>query len=312
MATWKQRLIREKLETVSGTPEATSASDAILAQEVTIRYLEADYQAQNFATGMEGAQAEDLRNVHAGLDYQVEAAPPAVAGDPPAYAHLLQSSAMLLAEDDGDTVFTPLAPGVAIPSCTAQVRNGALMQVISGMRGGFGFTAETGAKPFFSFTRRGKYSAPIAFVPATHSFTGWPRALDCTPENMFAHTLGGVTLPVRSFNFTDGRQAQPFRYMNLDDASLTPRRFTGRLTVKWPALATKDLLTEIRAGTTQALVWTLGQTEEVTLMISAPKVQIKYAGEQDVDGDLCINLDLVFQPDAGDDEIEIRFPYTAP
>ena len=82
--------------------------------------------------------------------------------------------------------------------------------------------------------------------------------------------------------------------------------------MKWPALATKDLLSEVRAGTTQALVWTLGKTEPVTLMISAPKVQIKFAGEQDVDGDLCINLDLVFQPDAGDDEIEIRFPYTAP
>lgn len=308
MATWKQRLIREKLETTPGTPEATTAADAIFAREVTIRYLEADYQQRDFVTGKEGAQGEDLRNVHSGIDYQVEAAPPVVAGDPPAYAHLLRTSAMAMADDDGDTVFTPLPPTAAIPSCTAQIRNGALMQVISGVRGGFSFTAETGAKPFFSFTRRGKYAPPIDFVPATHSFTGWPRALDCTPENMFAHTLGGVMLPVRSFNFTDGRQAQPFRYMNLDDASLTPRRFTGRLTVKWPARATKDLLTEIRNGTTQQLVWTLGKTAAVTLMISAPKVQIKFAGEQEVEGDLCINLDLVFEPLVADDEIEIRFP----
>lgn len=308
MATWKQRLIREKLETVPGTAETTSAADAVLAMEVTLRHLEADYQEQNFAKGIEGAQPEDLRNVHAGLDYQVEAAPPTAAGDPPAYAHLLQSSAMTMTDDDGDCVFTPTDPGVAIPSCTAQIRNGALMQVIAGVKGGFGFTAETGAKPFFSFTRRGKYAAPIDFVAATHSFTGWPRALDCTPENMFTATLGGVVLPVRSFNFTDGRQAQPFRYMNLDDSSLTPRRFTGRLTVKWPQRASKDLLSEIRAGTTQPLAWTLGKTPATTLMISGPAVQIKWAGEQDIDGDLGLNLDLVFQPVLGNDEIEIRFP----
>ena len=45
-----------------------------------------------------------------------------------------------------------------------------------------------------------------------------------------------------------------------------------------------------------------------TITVSAPQVQIKMSGEQDLNGDLGIALDLVFTPTvAGNDEIEIRF-----
>ncbi|WP_313352642.1 phage tail tube protein [Paracoccus sp. (in: a-proteobacteria)] len=308
MARYAQRLIREKLETVSGTPVATAATDAILARNVTLYNLEAEYQAQDFVTGTEGAQGDDVNNVRAGADYEIEAAPPAAAGQPPHYAHLLQSSAMAMADDAGDTVFTPLALELPIPSCSMQMRNGALQQNIAGVRGSLAFTAETGRKPFFRFSRRGRYLAPEAFDPMAHDFDGWPRALTCSPENMFAFTLGNQKLCCSAFSFNDGRQPQAETYMNCEDTTLTPRNFTGSMTVKWPALATKDLLTQIRGGVTEPLVWTLGKTPGQIITVSAPKVQIKMSGEQNLNGDLGIALDLVFQPTgAGNDEIEIRF-----
>ncbi len=171
MARYAQRLISEKLETVAGTPEATAATDAILARNVTLRNLEAEYQQQDFARGTEGAQGEDVHNVHAGAEYDVEAAFGATS-TVPAYAHLLQSSGMAMADDDGDTVFTPTAEGVEIPTCTLQMRNGALMQNVAGVRGSFSFTAETG-------------------------------------QNMFAFTLGGQHLCVSRFSFSDGRLPAP-------------------------------------------------------------------------------------------------------
>ncbi len=308
MARYAQRLIRERIEVTPGTAVATVAADAILARNVTFYNLEAEYQAQDFVTGTEGAQGDDINNVRAGADYDVEAAPPAAAGDPPHYAHLLRSSAMLMADDAGDTVFTPLPLDQVIPSCTMQMRNGAVMQNVAGIRGSFSFTAETGRKPFFRFSRRGKYVAPIAFATETHDFSGWPRALTCTPENMFTFSLGGQTICCSSFSFNDGRQPQAETYMNCEDTTLTPRNFTGSMTLKWPPHATKDLLTQIRNGVTEPLVWTLGRTAGQILTVSAPQVQIKYAGEQNLNGDLGIALDLVFRPTgAGNDEIEIRF-----
>lgn len=308
MARYAQRLIREKLEAEAGTAEETTAADAILARNVTLRNLEAEYQQQDFAIGTEGAQPEDIYNVHAGAEYDVEASSPAEAATPPIYAHLLQSSGFAMETDTTDTWFTPLAESEVIPTTTMQMRNGALMQNVVGIRGSMAFTAETGRKPFFRFNRRGKYVAPVDSVPSAHDFTAWPRALICTPENMFAFTLGGQKLCVSSFTFNDGRQPQVDAYMNCEGTTLGPRRFTGSMTVKWPALATKDLLTQIKNGVTEPLIWTLGKTVGQTIQISAPKVQIKYAGEQNINGDLGITLDLVFQATGvGSDELEIRY-----
>lgn len=307
MATWPQRLIREKIEITPGIAVATATADALLARNVTLRNLEADYQQQDFVIGIEGAQGEDLYNIHAGAEYDIEAAPPATLGQPPIYAHLLRSSGMLMTDEAGDTVFTPMDPSATIPSCTMMMKNGALQQVVSGMRGSFAFTAEVNRKPFFRFNRLGRYTDPVAYVAEAHDFSDWPRALTCTPENMFAFTLGGTKLCCRSFNFTDGRTPMVDKYMNCDGTTLGPRRFTGRMTVKWPALATKNLLTQIKNGVTEPLIFTLGTVAGSTLAMSSPKVQIKWAGEQDIEGDLGINLDLVFLPYAGNDEIEIRF-----
>ena len=307
MATWPQRLIREKIEVTPGTAVVTATADALLARNVTMRFLDADYQQQDFVIGAEGAQGEDLSNVRTGAEYDIEAAPPTAIGTPPMYAHLLRSSGWNMTTSASDTVFKPMAPSVVIPACTMMLKNGAVQSVISGIRGSMSFTAENGRKPFFRFNRSGRYQAPVAYVSEAHDFTAWPRALDCTPENMFAYTLGGIKLFCRSFTFTDGRQAVVDKYMNGDGTTLGPRRFTGRMTVKWPDLATKNLLSQIRNGVTEPLVWTLGTVAGKTISISAPKVQIKWAGEQDIEGDLGINLDLVFRPSVADDEIEIRF-----
>lgn len=57
--------------------------------------------------------------------------------------------------------------------------------------------------------------------------------------------------------------------MNCEGTTLGPRRITGAMTVKWPALATKDLLAQIKDGVTEPLVWTLGKVAGQTIQISA-------------------------------------------
>lgn len=305
--TWAQRLIREKIEITPGTAVATTAADVLLARNATFRNLDADAQQRDFLTGIEGAQGEDLYNKTAGAEYEIEAAPPAVLGAAPLYAHLLRSSGWDMVMDDTDAVFTPMSPEAEIPACTQMLKNGAIQQVIAGVRGSVMFTAEVNRKPFFKFNRRGRFVAPVAHVQEAHDFSGWPRAIDCTPENMFAFTLGGTKLCVRSFNWTDNRSVTVDKYMNCAGAALGPRRFTGQMVVKWPAIAAKDLIALCEAGTTEPLIWTLGTVAGKTISMSCPKVQIKWAGEQNIDNDLGATLDLIFLPDAGDDEIEIRF-----
>lgn len=308
MSGYQLRMIREKLEVPSGTDATPGPEDAILCRNLTMRPLEGDWQEQDFATGREGAQPEDLYNVHAALEYEVEAFPPGAPGMAPPFHRLLVSSGMDAVAVDGVSMsYSPLPSGQAVPSTTAQLRNGVIQQNVVGCRGSFGFTAEVRRRAFFSFNRRGRYGAPVEHVAAEHPFTGWGRSLECTPENMNAFTFGGTKLCVRSFSFTDGRQPQVDKYMNCGGTELGDRRFTGRMQVKWPALAAKDILTLTKDGVTQSLVFELGKEVGRKLRIAAPKVQMKFAGEENIDGDLGASIDLVFLPDQGDDEIIIEF-----
>ena len=43
------------------------------------------------------------------------------------------------------------------------------------------------------------------------------------------------------------------------------------------------------------------------IRVAAPAVQLKYGGEQSIDGTIGIALDLVFTHDQGDDEFAITF-----
>ncbi|KGJ21051.1 phage tail tube protein [Paracoccus sanguinis] len=308
MSGYQLRMIREKLETVSGTDAAPGPEDAVLCRNLTMRPLEGDWQEQDFATGREGAQPEDIYNLHAAVEYEVEATPSGAAGTPPRVRRQLISSGLSETVVTGASVgYSPTPAGEAIPSTTLQMRNGLIQQNVVGCRGSFGFTAEVRRRAFFSFNRRGRYGAPANHVAAAHDFTSWGRSLECTPENMQAFTLGGTRLCVRSFSLTDGRQPQVDKYMNCGGTDLGDRRFSGRMQVKWPTLAAKDILGLTRTGTTQALVFELGTTAGSRLRIAAPRVQMKFAGEENIDGDLGASIDLVFLPDQGDDDILIEF-----
>lgn len=308
MSGYKLRVIREKIEITPETNANPGPADAILCRNLAMRALEGDWQVQDFVTGREGAQPEDLYNVHAAAEYEVEAFAPPALGVAPVYGHLLRSSGLTQVIAAGISVsYAPTPSGQEIPTTTLQLRNGVIMQDLVGCRGSMGFTAEVRRRAFFSFSRRGRFGVPIAHTPAEHEFTGWGRALECTPENMTAFTLGGTKLCVRSFSVTDGRQPQVDKYMNCGGTSLGDRRFTGRMQVKWPALAAKDIIGLSKAGTTETLVFELGTVSGSRLRITGPKVQMKFAGEENIDGDLGASIDLVFMPDQGDDEILFEF-----
>lgn len=307
MSGYKLRSIREKAETVFETDANPAAADAVLCLDLVARPLEGDWQQQDFVTGVEGAQPEDLYGVHAAAEYKVEAAPSGIAGTPPAYAHLLKSSGLSEVVTTDTVAYSPTPADGVFGSTTMQIRNAVMKMNVVGCRGSIGFNAEVGRKPQFTLRRRGRFAEPEAYDNDPNSFASWRRAIDCTPENMFAFTLGETKLCVRSFSFTDGRDPVVDKYMNCGGTDISGYRYTGRMTVKWPTLAAKNLIMMTKNGTTEPLVFEQGTAAGEKIRISGPKVQIKFAGEEDIQGDLGATLDLVFQADQGNDDILIEF-----
>lgn len=304
MSSMMTRAIRAATDTAS----ALDAADTILCRNLRYQRLNGDYQAREFATGLEGAQREELYNRHAGAEFEVEAAAGGAAGTPPVYAHLLEACGLTETISAGVSAsYAPTATGTPPAEERLELRDGKLTQVIRKARGSMTFTAEVNRKPMFGFSFLGQYAAPGDGAVAAGDFTGWRAALECTPVNMNAFTFDGVALCVRSFTFTDGRTPRVGRFMTCDGTDITPRRATGRMTVEMPARGTLDIVAACAAAQTHPLVFQLGATAGDILRVAAPAVQIKYAGEQDIDGVIGANLDLVFAVDQGDDEFAISF-----
>ena len=305
---WNKRLIQAKAEATYGTDPVLAAADAVLAMDLTLRPLEGDYQGRDFATGFEGARAEDLFNVHAAAEFSVEAAGSGAAGDAPSYAHLLKACGLSETISAGvSATYSPTPADASYGSVALAMRTAQTLQTVLGARGALSFTAETSRKPKFEFDYRGIFGAPVAPGAFTPDFSAWGEALECSPANMSAVTFGGVELCVRSFSVSDGRTARRGQFMNCDETDIVTRRFTGQMTVEMPAIGDLDVIGLAKAGTLSPLVWEIGSAAGEVLRIAGPKVQIKYGGEQNIEGVLGVNLDLVFTPDQGDDEIAFTF-----
>lgn len=310
MVSTRSRLIRLLSGTrtvVGGIPSYDTATE-MLVKDLNTRRIEGDYQAEEFIKGVEGAQGDRLYNLTMGMDFSVDAAPSGTAGDAPLYADLLKATGLketVVASTSAS--YSPQPLGEAKSEIALQYLDGQSSQVTEKVRGALSFSAESKRPPMFSFKYLGAHFDGQAAVAATPDFSAWPVAPECTPQNMNAITLGGTSLCVQSFSFTDGRTPTRNRFMNCDDTDITARNVTGRMVVEMPPAATKDLLALAKAGTKEALVWQMGTAAGEVLRIAGPAVQVKYGGEQDIEGVIGLTLDLVFTADQGDDEFAITF-----
>jgi hypothetical protein len=306
MASFKDRLLRARLVGDAGLLDAT---DAMLVRNLQPTRLGGDYTGLAYADGLEGADPEELRNQHLGVSFEVDGGWGAAAGTPPAIAPLLQACGMTETVNAGTSVAYSMTPQATAKSELELAFNlGGQMQAMANARGSLSFTANAGARPFFSFNYMGAYAAPVAEAWPAADFSGWKPGVTAVPANMQAFTLGG-TFCVREFSFTDGRTPMVNKFMNCDGVDITRRAVTGRMQVEMPDIATRALVEQCRTGVTFPLTWEINRetAAEGALRIAAPKVQLKWAGEVDLDGTMGANIDLIFLPDQGDDDLSIIF-----
>lgn len=280
----------------------------LLVKDLTPRLLEGDYQTQNFFTGREGSQGDRLYNKTMGLEFMIDASTSGAAGTVPLYDDLIRATgwdSTIVADTSVSYSISPL--GADKHQVAMQYRDAQSVQTTENMRGSLSFTADNNAPPMFGFNLMGKHFNSQQSVAQPVDFNGWRDAPSCEPENMETFTVNGVKLCVQSFSFSDGRTARRNQFMNCDETDITQRNITGRMVVEMPSIDTIDLLALAETTERVPLVWQMKNTPGDILRIAAPAVQIKFAGQQDIDGILGTAFDLVFTGDQGDDELAIIF-----
>lgn len=305
MSSFKQRAIRARL---AGTAGLIGATDTLLCRNLRPRPIEGNYTEQSYADGQEGAKREELFDPRAGVAFEVDAGMFGPVGTALRIGPLLQGcglSETIVADTSVTYSPTPLATPYAATEIMFQWGNS--LQSLGDARGSLSFTANAGQRGFFNFDFMAPYNAPEAGTWPAADFSGWIDSPSLVPANINAFTVDGIVLCVSQFSFTDGRQPVVNKYMNCPGIDNVRRRFTGRMQIKVPDIATMDLVDRCRLGIRQPLVFDIDSetAAQGRLRITGPSVQMKFAGEQDIDGELGANIDLVFTPDQGDDEIAI-------
>lgn len=307
---YKRRLILEKTEATYGTDAAPAAADALLTTGLTANPIAGSYIGRDLVDGQEGAQPDIHTNRHAMVETVVEATASGAAGTAPAYAAMLMSCGFAeTVEVDTSVSYSLVSSGYSSSTIVTHM-GGATghKQLIVGARGGLSFSAERGQVPKFTSTRLGTYAAPSDTAPPAVDFSAFKTPFTVEPAHMDAFTRDGTPMCFRSFQFSDGRSPVVDKFANCPGVDISSRNITGSTVIEFPTIAARDVLLESLEGTLQPMVWRIGKTAGTQIEISAPAVQMKFTGYQDVENTLAGAFDLVFtHTSTGDDELVLKY-----
>lgn len=307
MASSKERLLRAR---AAGTAGNMAATDTFKVRNLQPTRLGGNYTEQSYANGQEGASAEELFDQHAGVSFETDGGWGTAAGTAPLIAPLLKACGMTETVVATTSVtFAPTPRGTTFGAAELHFLNGDQAQDIGDARGALTFTANAGQRPFFAYNFMGSYTAPTAETWAVPDFSAWKDGPTAVPARMQAYTVDGIKLCVNQFSWTDGRSPAVNKFMNCDDVDNFTHRLTGRMQIEMPDLASMELVEACRTGITAPLVWEINHptAADGAMRIAAPTVQMKWAGEADIGGIMGANIDLVFLPDQGGDDLSIIF-----
>lgn len=309
MASTRSRLLRLLTGTRTETNGIVSFDTVkdLLVTNFNRDMINGDYEARDYTTGYDGAQGDELFNIQAGVKFDIEAGMAAAGGQDPVFSELLKAAGLARAAASSFIIYSPQNNATDIPEVAFDMSDSDRRQVLENARGSMSFSAENGKKPVFSFNFMGGYSDATAAVASEPDFDDWVSALECTAANMNSFSIGGVELCVQSISLSDGRTPTRGLYMNCDETNIRGRNVTGRVVVQMPPAGTIDLLGIATSKAKQALIWEIGKDGDPQFTLSGPAVQLKYAGEQDIGGNIGMAFDLIFTADQGDDEFSFTW-----
>ncbi len=231
------------------------------------------------------------------------------AADPPAWADLLEACGM----NKSTATYTPLSGSASAKSVTIGLYQDGNVFKTAGAMGNFTMKGEAGKPVMLDWEFMGAYVADnaTALLAPTYSTVIPPvfQGQTCT--------IGGTTYNVLDFELSPNNNvvmrpvgniaASSFGYLG---ATITSRQWSLKVTIEDLLQSSKDFSALYNAGTTEALILTIGGTTHNTHSITAPKLQLNAIPNRvDKNGYQCLELsyDLIRSAAAGDDEFQVIF-----
>lgn len=299
--------IAAKVESVEGTAETLSASDAFLAANVKFTPNLAMGERKNVSASLSPwAPIPGVRS--AKLEFDVELKGSGTQGTAPALGKLLKACGF--GEDvvvSKSVTYAPASTGIS--SMTLAVYQDGVIKKIWGARGNVSLKLEDGAPGWLHFEFTGadfsitdgsmlssgvayESTKPPAFLSATFTIDSYAALIGMLEINM----NNEINLR-KDANSDSGYKS----------AVITGRKPTMTMDPEHVTVATYDFFGKLRSGNEGSLSLVLGSTAGNICTITAPKVQYIDISDDVRDGIRSLGITCQLNRSSGDDEISIAF-----
>lgn len=295
-----------KIEATYGVdPVPTGAANAILISDLNVTPLEQDTESRNLIRPYMGnSQAIPVAN-RTMVEFSVEVAGSGSLGVAPAYGVLLRGCGM--AEVITASIKVEYSPvSTAFESLTFYVNYDGVLHKMTGARGSYSVELDAKKIPHFKFKFTGLFNPVTDSAVPTAVFSAWQQPLAVLTGQTSAFTLhgfGGGVLQTLSLDINNSITHRML--VGAETVVLTDRQPTGKVVMEAVTVATKDWWAAAKNAVSGALSIQHGTTAGNIVVLDAPAVQVSKPSYSSADKVRMLNMDLIINPNAGNDELKI-------
>lgn len=302
----QRSVILGKIETVYGTdPVPTGAANAILVNELKVTPLEQETENRNLIRPYMGSSQDIPVANRSMVEFSVEVAGSGALGTVPAYGFLLRACGMAEVITASTKVeYSPVS--AAFESATFYVNYDGVMHKLTGARGTWSVDFEAKKIPHFKFKFTGLFNPVTDTAMPTAVFTAYQQPLAVLTGQTSAFTLHGFGASVlQSLSFDIGNTVVHRQLVGFEGVSITDRKPVGKVVVEAVTVAVKDWWTAAKNAVSGALSIQHGTAAGNIVVFDAPAVQVSKPDYSEQDKVRMLNMDLTYNPNAGNDELKI-------
>lgn len=297
---------------VAGSPVPKGSTNSVLTVGVAITPYAGPTVSRNFDRATLGNQTMINTNPGAEVTFGVELAGSGTATTAPAWEPLLKACGFSAAQSSptsGGWVYSPLSS--SWPSVSLYLEIDGFMHEVLGARGSVSFTLARGQIPMMNFRFMGKYTRPYAGAHSGVSATAYKSPIAVTNENTPTFTFAGKSFKAESFTLDMANALVHRNVINGNEVMITDRAPVGQFVIETPDLDDSPSVNlfsyvESHSGvTTGAFVLEHGVAAGYIVKFMAPAVQLSSATYGNSDGILTQNIQALFTPSSGNDEVTL-------
>ena len=306
MALTRKRLLLAKIETTYGTDPTPAATDAVLVSALEVQPLQLELKDRELILGYLGNTEMVVGQRLVSVSFDVEIAGSGTAGTAPKWSALMQACGF--SETIVSVTSVTYAPiSSAFKGVTLYFFADGVRHKVTGCRGTWSMSMETGEIPKISFSFTGIFNAPTDETQPSPTFSNQADPVVVNSANTATLEVHGYAACLSAFSL-DLANETPFRQLAgcTQQIMITDRKPEGEVTIEAPTIAAKNYFSAASTQTAGQFSWVHGTTAGNIVTFTAPTCNLGSPEYEDSDGIIMLKLPFMPQPTAaGNDEFTL-------